>query len=85
MHYTGDKYLGERPLLLQIYKTVELHKLSFYISDWVCKNMAIEISLIYLLTGSCSGVCVCVRVFFFLQLLLIYLICTKYLLNRLSR
>ena len=65
MHYTEDKYLGERPLLLQIYKTVELHKLSFYISDWVCKNMAIEISLIYLLTGSCSGVCVCVRVFFF--------------------
>ena len=65
MHYKEDKYLGERPLLLQIYNTVELHKLSFYISDWICKNMAIEISLIYLLTGSCSGVCVCVCVFFF--------------------
>ena len=65
MHYTEDKYLGERPLLLQIYKTVELHKLSFYISDWVCKNMAIEISLIYLLTGSCFGVCVCLCFFFF--------------------
>ena len=67
MHYKEDRYnLGERPLLLQIYKTVELHKLSFYISDWICKTMAIEISLIYLLTGSCSGVCVCVCFFFFI-------------------
>ena len=56
--------LGERPLLLQVYITVELHKLSFYISDLICKTMAIEISLIYLLPGSCSGVCVCVFFFF---------------------
>ena len=25
------------------------------LSDWVCKNMAIEISLVYHLTESCSG------------------------------
>ena len=31
--------------------------LYIYISDWICKSMAIEISLIYLLTESCSGAC----------------------------
>ena len=40
-----------------------------YISVWICKNMATEISLIYPLTESCSGA-------FFLQLLCIYLIGT---------
>lgn len=51
MHYKEGRYLGERPLLLQIYKKVELHQLSFYISDCICKNLAIEISLICLLSG----------------------------------
>ena len=45
-----------------------------YISVWICKNMATEISLIYPLTESCSGA------FFFyiaiLKLLFIYLIGT---------
>ena len=40
------------------------------LSDWICKNMAIEISLIYLLTESYSGAC--------------FLISTEYLLNRLQ-
>ena len=31
---------------------------------WICKNMAVEISLIYLLTESCSGACF---FFFFLS------------------
>ena len=48
-----------------------------YVSDWISKNMAKEISLIYLLTDCCSGAC-------FLFLLFIYLICTEYLLNRLQ-
>jgi len=51
--------------------------------------MAIEISLIYFLTQSCSGACFFVFVlllflyFFFFHLLFIYLICTEYLLYRL--
>ena len=46
--------------------------------DWICKNMATEISLIYLLTESCSGVCFFCFCFcfFFSQLLYIYLIGT---------
>ena len=47
-------------------------------SDWICKNMAIEISLIYLLTESCSEA---FSFLCFFRLLFIYLICTEYLLN----
>ena len=38
-----------------------------YISVWICKNMATEISLIYPLTEFCNGACffVCLFVFFF--------------------
>ena len=43
-----------------------------YISVWICKNTATEISLIYPLTESCSGAC---SLFFFL-------IVTFYLFNR---
>ena len=49
------------------------------LSDWICKNMAIEISLVYLLTESCSGTYI-----FFSWLLFIYLNCTDVLLNRLQ-
>ena len=27
-------------------------------SDWICKNMATEMSLIYSLSESCSGACI---------------------------
>ena len=36
------------------------------LSDWICKNMAIEISLVYLLTESCSGVYIFFMVTFYL-------------------
>ena len=48
-------------------------------SDWICKKMAIEISLRYVLTDSCCGW----DVFFFI-VTFIYLISTEYLLNRLQ-
>ena len=49
------------------------------LSDWIFKNMAIEISLVYFLTESCSGAYI-----FFSWLFFIYLNCTDYLLNRLQ-
>ena len=49
------------------------------LSDWICKNMAIEISLVYFLTESFSGAYI-----FFSWLFFIYLNCTDYLLNRLQ-
>ena len=56
--------------------------IDIYISDWICKNMAIEISLV-ILTESRSGTHVCIYIFFSF-LFLIYLISTEYLLNRLQ-
>ena len=48
------------------------------ISDWICKNMGIEIyNLSYILTEPCSGT-------FFFIVTFIYLISTECLLNRLQ-
>ena len=45
-----------------------------YMFDWICKNMATEISLVYSLTESCSAACLFVCLFVF--------IVTFYLFNR---
>ena len=75
---------------LHFYSQYRLKPLSMYsISDWICKNIGYRnLSLINLLrTESCCEACFYVLFLFlflfFFRLLFIYLICTKYLLNRL--